>query len=159
MEILSLRDRSAGDSTASYISVNGTFECNGLEDVMREPGAGRPVEWEALRAWVKSWKVPGRTAIPFGRYQVIVDFSEHFKKEMAHILRVPGFDGVRMHSGLKPQDTEGCVLVGDEFIMSPEGWRVKSGTTRPAAERMLEKIKAALAVEEVWWEFKLNPNS
>ena len=73
-----------------------------LEDAVREQ-AGVPVE---------SWKLPGVTAIPTGRYRVIIDYSDHFGKDLPHVLGVPGFDGIRIHPGNTPLDTEGCLLVG-----------------------------------------------
>lgn len=75
--------------------------CWSLEDVVREV-PGQPVA---------SWKIHGKTAIPRGRYRVIVDHSEHFGKDLPHLLDVPGFDGVRIHGGNTAADTEGCVLV------------------------------------------------
>lgn len=57
-------------------------------------------------------KVPGQTAIPGGRFRIIVDMSQRFKIFMPHILDVPGFTGIRMHKGVKAEDTEGCLLVG-----------------------------------------------
>lgn len=158
MEILSLRDKTRGDATASYIHVDGEFFCHGLEDVVRQPYGPRPIVWSELVAWVKRWKKPNVTAIPTGRFQVITDFSEHFKRIMPLLLKVPGFDGVRMHAGLKPEDTEGCILAGDEQYETDAGPRVKSGTTRPAAERLQAKIQDALDHgDEVWWTFKENP--
>lgn len=159
MEILSLRDLTRGDATAAYVMVDDVFECHSIEDVVREPKEGRPIgDWAALERWVRSWKLPGITAIPTGRYPVTIDKSTRFKKLMVHILNVPGFDGIRMHAGLKPEDSEGCVLVGDQLYDTPAGPRVKSGTTRPAAERLYEKIHAALDNGvKVWWTFKQNP--
>lgn len=61
-------------------------------------------------------KVYGATAIPSGKYNVIVDYSEHFNKFLPHVLNVPRFAGIRIHGGNTAKDTEGCILVGlDEW--------------------------------------------
>lgn len=57
-------------------------------------------------------KVKGETAIPTGKYTVIVTMSPRFKKELPLILNVPEFSGVRIHGGNTEKNTEGCVLVG-----------------------------------------------
>lgn len=158
MEILSLRDASRGDATAAYVFLNGAFFCHQLEDLVREPEGQKPIDPKALAHWVATWKVPGKTAITRGRYLVTIDLSAHFKKRMIHLLNVPGFDGIRAHGGLRPEDTEGCLLLGDEMYETPSGPRVKSGTTQPAVERMFAEIQTALTRgEQVWWEIKTNP--
>jgi len=58
-------------------------------------------------------KVPGATAIPTGRFQLTVDYSQRFRKYMFHIESVPGFSGIRIHGGNRAVDTEGCLLTGD----------------------------------------------
>ncbi len=161
LEIVSLRDPSVGDSTAAYVEVDGKFFCHSIEDVIREPREGRPIgDWAALERWVLSWKVPGKTATPAGRYPVIIDISARFKKPMIHIQRVPGFTGIRAHGGLNPQQTEGCTILGDEIHQTAAGWRVSDGKSKPAVDRIFAVIEDALARDvEVWWTFKLNPNA
>jgi hypothetical protein len=158
MEIVSLRDPSVGDSTASYVSVDGEHFCHQIEDVVREP-AGRPVgSWPELERWVRSWKVPGLTAIPSGRYPVGIDFSPRFRKPMLHVKQVPGYEGIRAHSGLGPKHSEGCLILGDELYQTPSGWRVKDGKSSPAVERLFDEVQAALERRiEVWWTLKRNP--
>ena len=57
-------------------------------------------------------KVYGKTAIPRGKYKVIVSFSQRFKKPMPLLLGVPGFEGIRIHGGNTSDNTEGCPLLG-----------------------------------------------
>jgi hypothetical protein len=102
LELILNREQSTAECTLGSLLVDGHFECFTLEDVVREvPGV--PVE---------QWKVAGKTAIPAGTYQITVDFSERFQRPMLHVLDVPGFDGIRIHSGNTAADTEGCLLVG-----------------------------------------------
>lgn len=161
VEIVSLRDPSRGDSTASYVMVDDVFFCHSIEDPVREPSFGRPAgDWAALERWVLSWKLPGITAIPSGRYPVVIDKSARFQKLMLHLLRVPGYDGIRAHSGLSPKHSEGCILLGDELYDTPAGWRVKDGQSKPAVDRMFALVESAIERRvEVWWTFKFNPNA
>lgn len=57
-------------------------------------------------------KVKGKTAIPRGRYEVVMTYSNRFHRMMPEVLQVPGFVAIRIHGGNVPEDTEGCPLLG-----------------------------------------------
>lgn len=61
---------------------------------------------------IKQMKVFGSTAIPYGRYEVVMTYSDRFKQVMPLLLNVKGFDGIRIHAGNTAADTLGCLLVG-----------------------------------------------
>ena len=49
--------------------------------------------------------------IPIGKYPISITYSPKFKKDLPQIY-VPNRYGIRIHSGNKPEDSIGCVLVG-----------------------------------------------
>lgn len=102
MEITLTRDN-AGRNCQFGILTAGGFSWETLEDTVREI-EGEPVE---------SWKINGETAIPRGRYKVVWNWSNHFQRFLPQLLDVPGFDGIRIHSGNFSKDTEGCILLGN----------------------------------------------
>ena len=130
MELTLQREPSTEESTPGKLFINGEFECFTLEDMVRElPGVR-----------VAAWKVVSQTAIPTGTYNVTINMSQRFGREMPHILDVEDFDGVRIHSGNTSADTEGCILIGqarngpDEVINS-----------RPAFNAFFPKLQAAIS--------------
>jgi hypothetical protein len=100
--------------------------------------------WYTLEDVVREKKIPDETAIPAGRYEVVVTMSARFKKRMPLLLNVPGFEGVRIHSGNTSADTEGCLLVGLE---RGEETIYKS---REAFRGLFALIDAAALKEKVW---------
>ena len=109
MKLRIIREIFTEHSTIGSLFIDDTFECYTLEDKDRR-----------LEDAGCSAKVPKETCIPRGMYKVVIDYSPHFGKDMPHILDVPYFDGIRIHVGNRPEDTEGCVLLGnqegDDFI-------------------------------------------
>lgn len=57
-------------------------------------------------------KVFGESAIPYGKYKVIYNYSPKFKRKLPRLLDVPHFDGVLIHSGNTAKDSAGCILIG-----------------------------------------------
>ena len=90
------------DYTIGRLYADGKYFCDTLEPTWRDVGRGRPGR-----------KVKGKTAIPDGHYPVVITLSPKFGKWLPLLLNVPFFEGIRIHAGNLPTDTEGCILVGE----------------------------------------------
>lgn len=115
--------------TIGQLKVDGTFFCDTLEDRVRDLSREK--------------KVPGQTAIPAGKYEVIVNISPRFKRKLPRLLNVPGFEGILIHRGNTPEDTAGCILVGENKAKG----RVINST--PYELRLTEMIERAQTTGEV----------
>ena len=62
-------------------------------------------------------KIKGRSAIPEGRYAVVISYSPKFEQWLPILLGVPNFSGIRIHAGNCSEDTEGCILVGKNKLV------------------------------------------
>jgi hypothetical protein len=118
MKLFSRRyDNTDGTASVSRLFIEDAYECFILEDKVHEPKE-RPVDPAQLVLWVKTWKVPGKTAIPSGTYEVRWTRSPKYSLRAGHdvftleIVEVPSFQGIRIHVGNDPEDTEGCQLPG-----------------------------------------------
>lgn len=96
MELKVGRFNSKNGVTIGELWMNGKFFSYTLEDEIR------PV---LSKVW-------GKTAIPAGKYNVVLSFSNRFKTYMPEVLNVKGFQGIRIHTGNTDEHTHGCLLVG-----------------------------------------------
>lgn len=86
-------------------------------------------------------KVPGKTAIPSGTYDSAVTFSKAFNKPLPLIMNVPGFEGVRIHGGNRPDQTKGCILAAFKF--DPKSNVIFENATSTIIEYMTEDYNEA----------------
>ncbi len=121
-------------STIGELSCNGTFLCFIIEDKVRE----------------NETKIYGQTAIPYGKYKIVVTKSNRFSKlagkdiYLPLLMNVEGFEGVRIHTGNRPEDTEGCLLPGTVYETD------KVLNSRTAFIKLNELINTSLKEGEVW---------
>ena len=98
MKLLLKRIALKPEYTIGKLYIDGQYFCDTLEDTVREK------------------KIAGKTAIPEGTYQVIVNRSPKFKRDLPLLLDVPNFEGIRIHRGNTAKDTSGCILVGENKV-------------------------------------------
>lgn len=101
MELLLERKIFNKTSTEGNLYVNGKWFCNTIEDVVR----AKPGEWH------KELKVYAKTAIPYGKYPVMVNWSNRFKRPLTGVFNVPDFEGIRIHNGTSELSSAGCIIV------------------------------------------------
>ena len=124
------RVKSDRDATLSIISIDGAFQCFGLEDEYREN------------------KIAGETRIPAGLYNITVrkvggfharysrKFPNHHRG-MLWIRDVPNFEYILIHIGNTDDNTAGCLLVGKNGNTSGE---LTVGNSRGAYKELYAKV-------------------
>lgn len=131
------RKPSVGGATISKLYLGGQYLCDILEDEVREI-PGMPVA---------DWKIHGETAIPAGKYKVVLQDSGRFGLNTLTLLDVPGFKYIRVHGGNTAANTEGCLLPGTK----------NSDNTVASSQVALRALHALIEPEidvggAVWWE-------
>lgn len=98
MNLLVERDTYTSYSTEGELLIDGVFECYTLELPL---GDG----------------LPG-SAIPEGTYSVGIYQSPHFGRPMPLLAGVPGRSDIEIHFGNYPDNTRGCILLGESRGMN-----------------------------------------
>ena len=107
-----------------------------FSDVLEDPDRGLTDSMSLEE--IKKIKIKGNTCIPYGTYNITITYSPRFKKNLPLLNNVKGFDGIRIHSGNKPQDTEGCLLPGFNKV---KGQVIDSRVT---TDKLIAQIQQAL---------------
>jgi hypothetical protein len=127
MRLRVLRVDGTRTRTIGVLIVDGYFVAYVLEDALRSGP-----------------KVPGETAIPVGRYQVLLTMSQRFGRVLPLLVDVPQFTGIRFHGGNDASDTRGCPMVGDQRGIDT------ISVCAPALDRVIRLIERGLADGPVW---------
>ena len=128
--------------TIGKMYVNGKYFCDTLEDKDRGLKNTDPI------AKIKSVKVYGETAIPTGKYEVLMNTispkfaaSSFYKRvcggKVPRLKNVPGWEGVLIHSFNTALESYGCVGVGKNTIKG------KITESRVTFEKLYKEMKKA----------------
>ena len=92
--------------TIGRLYVDGNYFCDTLEDTVRDLNKNCKFDNGEKKVYAK-------TAIPYGTYEIKWTYSPRFKKYTPQLMNVPSFEGIRIHSGNTSDDTEGCLILGE----------------------------------------------
>lgn len=92
--------------TIGKLYVDGVYFSDTMEDKVRDTNKDGDLEDAG------ETKIYGETAIPYGRYKVILNLSPRFRRILPRLMGVKHFDGILIHPGNTAKDTHGCILVG-----------------------------------------------
>lgn len=107
---LELKRRFFGESyTIGSLSIDGKKFCDTLEDKVRDLNKNGVFDGDEK-------KVYAETAIPYGTYDIVVDYSPKFKRELPRLQNVKHFEGILIHRGNTAEDSAGCILVGENKV-------------------------------------------
>ncbi|WP_342086106.1 DUF5675 family protein [Dyadobacter sp. OTU695] len=143
MELIYTRRWQGNASTLGTLSVDGAAHHFILEDKDRGLDSKMPL------TEIAKLKVKKETAIPTGRYQVIIAHSARFKRLLPRLVDVPGYSGILIHPGNYIRNTDGCLLPGITNFTEDKEYCV--GQSRTAFERLFEKILAADKLGQKIW--------
>lgn len=135
--ILHLKRRFKSSYTIGSLFIDDVYFCDTLEDQVRALPANCPNTPQGRGCDCKE-KIFGETAIPEGRYNVILRHSPKFKRTLPAVENVPHFLGILFHAGTTEADSHGCILVGENKI---KGRLINSRATEA---KLIEILKSAI---------------
>ena len=147
MKLLLKRIAKLDKYTIGKLYINGKYFC----DVLEDPDRGLSSDMSLDE--IKKIKIKGETAIPTGTYKINMNIvSPKFKNrswakpyngKIPRLENVPGYEGVLIHPGSYPEDTQGCLLVGKNTV---KGMVTSSQITFKALMDILTKVKDEITI-------------
>lgn len=114
-------------STIGELTIDGQLIAHTLEDTVRRI------------------KIAEETAIPAGDYRIVLANSPKFGY-CPHILEVPHFTDILIHSGNSDKDSKGCLLVG-QYNRSQKNW---IGQSRVTFKKLMVILEEMNKKEPLW---------
>ena len=127
--------------TIGRLYVDGNYFCDTLEDTVRDLNKNGKFDNGEKKVYAK-------TAIPYGTYEIKWTYSPRFKKYTPQLMNVPSFEGIRIHAGNTSDDTEGCLILGENKQVG------KVLNSRATINKFYPIIKKACSKEKVTIEIK-----
>lgn len=115
--------------------IDGVYFCDTIEDT------DRGLYSYMNLGEISKIKLMHETAIPYGKYKMRLSMSSRFRKVLPEIMNVPGFTGVRIHTGNTQNDSSGCLIVGKNTVKG------KVTSSRVWMEKLMEKLKNQTNIE------------
>ena len=134
-------------STIGFLSIDNEFLCHTLEDTARDPNKDGKLTADE--------KVYAETAIPAGQYEIVISYSNKFKKKLPLLLNVALFRGVRIHSGNRPEHSAGCILTGKYDKDVPD----LISDSRTAFNKVMSRIEETLNLRKLYIVINGGPES
>lgn len=142
MKITVKREFFTNTETIGSMFINDKFFCYTLED------KDRKLNQLQIESEIKSQKKYGVTAIPSGTYRVILTLSNRFKRVMPEVLKVKGFEGIRIHGGNTHENTEGCILVAKTKHINKRFGKVLNWIQGSTEVKLIKEINKAIQNNE-----------
>lgn len=134
-----------------HLYVDGIYICDTIEDIDRGLTQSMPL------SQIQAIKVKNRTAIPRGKYRVLMNrvspkfsakayYWQFCRGKVPYLVNVPGFEGILIHRGTNQNSTSGCIIVGLNTVVG----RVTS--SQACFEKLYKKLLTA--TDPIWIEIK-----
>ena len=140
--------------TISHVYIDKEYICDALEDT------DRMLDDSMSEVEIYTKKIKARTAIPTGKYRVLMDIisykyskSKYYQRicdcKVPRLFNVKGYSGILIHTGNTHEDTEGCILLGYNKVKG------KVINSKVAFEKFYNILKAANdRGEDIWIDIK-----
>lgn len=144
MELKVVREEFNLDQTVGKLYANGIFICYTIED--RDRGLTNDMD----ASEIKRIKIAHKTAVNYGRYRVILSYSNKLKRYLPLMLDIRSWVGCRLHRGSTPNSSSGCICLGMERKIVKGV--VKLDKIKEAEKKVIDMLEAINRTESSYIE-------